>query len=267
MNKADILKRIPNKEGAGFFSVFLPSLGIDLKMRHLSINDQKIISKLSVSEDSSLFASEADLAKIALAEENSLEEVDLTQIDLRDYFILCCALRKENYINPLAMSYKCQRCSEQVNHNVDFARLITAASEFELVDKDTEVKTSAGEAKLVVGIPHQMDLVMMEMYYDRIAQTRTVTMTEKYVDYIVCCIKSVEFKNDAGEYEPMADFLTMDYLEKLQFLQEIKVDIEELTKLFADIGIMTAEFFYDIQCPNCKNEIKSFVDTSDFFVL
>jgi hypothetical protein len=266
MNTKDIIKNIPNKEGAAFFSVYLPSMDKDLRIKHLSINEQKIISKLSISEDTNIFASEADLAKIAVVEVNSLEPIELYGMDLRDFFILCCALRKENYINPLSIDYTCPKCQESFDESIDFDLLIENATEFEKEIKTTSLKTSAGEAQIHIGIPNHVDLVMLEMYYDRVGKTRDVVPTEKYIDYVICCIKKIEFKNEDA-WEEVEDFTEMAYLDKVGFMEEIGADIEEIAKSFGDVGMLTSEFFYPIKCPNCKNELSTFVDTSDFFVL
>lgn len=267
MKTQDILKKVANKEGAAFFTVTLPSLDKTLRIRHLSVNDQKIISKLSIDEGAGTFASEGDLAKIAIAEENSLEPVELEKIDVRDYFILCCALRKENYMDEFGVRYRCDKCEDEFEKDIDFDRLIEAASEYELKITETVVKTSAGEMKVDLGIPAQLDLVMLEMYYDRVAKTRDVTHAEKFVDYIICCMTNAYFKNDDDQWEEMEDFKTKEFLEKVSFVQDIKANIEEISKLFNDIGMITAEFFYDVDCPTCKNKLRAFMDTSDFFTL
>jgi len=51
MNAKEILKNIPNREGAGYFTSPLSSMKKDLRIRHLSVNDQKIISKLAINDD------------------------------------------------------------------------------------------------------------------------------------------------------------------------------------------------------------------------
>lgn len=267
MKTTDILKNISNKEGAGYFSVFLPSLEKTVRIRHLSINDQKIISKLAIEENTSVFASEADLAKISIVETNSLDPIDLETIDVRDYFILCCALRKENYMDEFKVNYECPKCTEEFVEPIDFSRLIEAAKDFEAVIKEEIVMTNNGEAKMLIGIPKQMDLIMLEMYYNRIAQTRDVTAAEKYVDYVICCIQDIMYKNGDDVWEAVEDFADMSFIDKTEFVQAIKANIEQLSRLFSDIGMITSEFFYDVPCPNCKHEIATFMDTSDFFML
>lgn len=267
MNTKDIIKRIPNKEGAGYFTVYLPSMDKELKIRNLSVNDQKIISKLAVSNDDTLFASESDLAKIALAENNCLNNIELDDIDVRDFFILCCALRKENYMDEFAINYTCHTCEEQFTRNLDFERLIQAATEYKDEHEETEIKTNAGPMKVTIGLPPQSDLIMLEMYYARVAKTRDVSMTEKYVDYIICSMKNVAFKNEAEEWEIVSDFTEMNFLEKVSFVQAAGANIEEISKLFNDIGLITSKFFYDLDCPNCGAKVKTFMDASDFFVL
>lgn len=273
MNLRDILNRVPNKEGAGYFAVALPTMGKELRIRHLSINDQKIISKLSIDEGNGTFASEGDLAKIALAEENSLEPVDLEKIDVRDFFILCCAIRKENYIDEFTVNYTCENCDESFEKNLDFDRLIELASEYQLKTTEAEISSKAGLMKVDIGIPAQLDLVMLEMYYDRVAKTREVTPAEKFIDYIICCMNKVYFKAEGAEddaesaWEELEDFTKMEFLQKIEFMQSIKANIEQVSKLFNDIGMITAEFFYEIECPTCKKKIRAFMNTSDFFLL
>lgn len=267
MKTKDILKRIPNKEGAGYFTVYLPSMDKELKIRNLSVNDQKIISKLAVANDGTMFASESDLAKIALAENNCLNGVELDEIDVRDYFILCCALRKENYMDEFEVNYTCPQCEEEFHKPLDFDRIIKSATEYEASYDEAFIKTKFGEMKVTIGLPPQTDLIMLEMYYAKVGRTRDVAMSERYVDYIICCMESVCFKNDADEWEEAEDFREMSYLEKVGFIQEVESNIEQVSKLFNDIGLITSKFFYDIDCPNCGNKIPSFMDTSDFFVL
>ncbi len=267
MNTSEILKKIPNKDGAGYFEVTLPSLDKQLRIRHLSVNDQKIISKLSIDEGQGTFASEGDLAKISIAEVNSLEPVELDNIDVRDFFVLCCALRKENYIDEFSVQYNCNKCEDTFEKTIDFSRLIEAATEFVPKTEDAVIKTFVGDMKVTIGIPSQLDLIMLEMYYDRVAKTRDVTPAEKYVDYIICCMNKAFFKNDADEWEEADDFVKKEFLQKIEFIQDIKANIEGISKLFSDIGMITAEFFYEIECPTCGNKIHSFMDTSDFFTL
>lgn len=267
MNTSQILKNIPNKDGAGYFTVHLPSLDKTLRIRHLTVNDQKIISKLSIDEGQGTFASEGDLAKISITEVNSLDPIELDVIDVRDFFVLCCALRKENYIDDFTVQYRCQKCEESFERTLEFDRLIKLASEYEAKVEDAIIKFANGEMKVRIGIPKQLDLVMLEMYYDRIAKTRDVTGAEKYVDYIICCMTNAYFKNDSDEWEEADDFATKEFLQKISFIQDIGASIEGISKLFNDIGMITAEFFYEVECPNCTNKIKSFMDTSDFFIL
>lgn len=267
MKIKDIISRIPNKEGAGYFTVFLPSLDRELRIRHLSVNDQKIISKLSIDEGTGTFASEGDLAKIAIAEENSLDPIELELIDVRDYFILCCALRKENYIDEFGVKYQCSKCEDVFEKTLDFSRLIKLASEYELKKTDAVIKTAVGEMKVEISLPTQINLIMLEMYYERVAKTRDVTSAEKYIDYIICCINKVYFKNDADEWEEAEEFSELEFLDKVAFIQKVEANIEEVSRLFNDIGMITSEFFYEIECPTCKNKIRAFMDTSDFFTL
>jgi hypothetical protein len=267
MNTKDILKRLPNDTGAGYFTVHLQSMDKDIRVRHLSVNDQKIISKLSIDEGGGTFASEGDLAKIALTEENSLEPIELEKIDVRDFFILCCAIRKENYMDPFAVRYKCEKCEDEFDKSLDFDRLVQLASEYELSTTEAVIKTKAGDMKVHIGIPAQLDLVMLEMYYERVAKTRDVTSAEKFVDYIICCMTKAFFKNDEDQWEEMEDFAKKEFLEKVDFVQSVQANIEEVSKLFNDIGMITSEFFYEVECPTCQNKIRSFMDTSDFFTL
>lgn len=267
MNTTEILKNIANKEGAGYFTVFLPSLGKQVRIKHLTINDQKIISKLAIDENASIFASESDLAKIALVETNSIDPIDLESIDVRDYFILCCALRKENYMDQFVVNYTCDKCSEEFKEPIDFDVLIENAKEFEPKYEIVDIETkNIGTIKVELGIPNQLDLVMMEMYYTEVAKTREVSSAEKYVDYVICCIKNIQHDVE-GIYADVEDFKTMHYLEKVGFIQNIQSNIETIAKLFNDVGLVTSEFFYDIECPNCKNKLKTFMDVSDFFML
>lgn len=267
MNIKDILSKIPNSSGAGYFTVHLQSMDKDVRIKHLTVNDQKVISKLSIDDGAGTFASEGDLAKIAIAEENSLEQIELDKIDVRDFFILCCALRKENYIDEFTVKYRCDKCEEQFDKKLDFDRLIQLATEYELDKTEAIIKTAVGDMKAIISIPTQIDLIMLEMYYDRVSKTRDVTKAEKFIDYIICCITNVFFKNDEGEWEETTDFANLEFLEKVAFIQEIKSNIEDVSKLFNDIGMITSEFFYEIECPSCKNKISSFMDTSDFFIL
>lgn len=267
MNIQDILKRIPNNTGAGYFTVPLKSLDKELRIKHLSVNDQKIISKLSIDDNTGTFASEADLAKISIAEVNSLEPIELDNIDVRDYFILCCAIRKENYMDDFIIKFKCKQCEHEFDKDLDFSKMIALATDFEIKLKEAEIKTSLGDMKVTIGIPKQLDLIMLEMYYNRVAKTRDVTTAEKYIDYIIVCMKQAYFKNDTDQWEEVEDFIKMEYLDKVEFMQNIKANIEDISKLFAEIGMITNEFFYDIDCPKCKEKNKPFLDTSDFFTL
>lgn len=267
MNIKSVLSNIPNKEGAGYFTVFLPTLDKEVRIRHLSVNDQKIISKLAIEDNPTTFASEADLAKISIVETNSLEPIELEQIDVRDYFILCCALRKENYMDEFKVEYSCPKCTEDFFETIDFAKLIENATEYEQVITKKEISSGAGNTRVTVGIPAQLDLIMLEMYYARIAATRDVTPAEKYVDFVICCIKDIEMETSDGVWESVEDFKTLSYLAKVEFIQQIKCNIESVAKLFNDIGMITSNFFYDIKCPNCGNKLNTFMDTSDFFML
>lgn len=267
MNTKEILKNIPNKEGSGYFTVFIPSLEKDIRIRHLSVADQKVISKLSIDESPTTFASESDLAKLAVAETNAIDPVSLDNLDVRDFFILCCALRKENYMDSFTVKYGCKACDHEFEEAIDFDVLIENAKEFEIEDKEEIIGTKkVGDIKVKLGIPSQMDLIMLEMYYAEVAKTREISMAEKYIDYVICCIKELSVLKDE-KYVAADDFPEMHYLEKVAFIQSLGANIEQIAKLFNEIGLVTSEFFYDMKCPNCSTDVKTFMDISDFFML
>jgi len=275
MNVKDILANIPNNAGAGYFTVYLPSMDKELRIRHLGIKDQKIISKLAINENRVLFASESDLAKLALIESNALESIDLEDIDIRDYFILCCAIRKENYLNNFNINIKCNKCNNEFDIDLDFKRLIESATEFESEISEKIIDSNAGKMNLKIGLPKQVDLIMLEMYYNTIAETRDVSVSEKYIDYIIACIQEISIENaelkdkDSEEiiWDVIEDFNELEFIEKIEFVQKLNPNIEELSKIFSDVGIITSNFFYDVKCPLCKEKMSTFMDTSDFFML